>query len=665
VDTAYTIINNSDIKKDYLVFNNVEIYGFYNEEFDVKNYQQIVAHIKSLSLIDKRELVRYILLAIEAKSGVIVVDSITDEVKGGVLNTMDVVSSSDYAAFIAAIQAAEAVKNSDKITEDSETRDLVQEDVDDAANTLSAAINAFNAAKQKGTGTPGDPPGENTSWLQRDTLKATILTANEAKVRDANNNIIVIQNGADSNAAAKVEDVPEGTRYVGTSDLTTLETAIGLAENVYKTSDTDLLKGEGDAVIDLSAGQAKIDNANSALVTAIGVFKDAVKTGAQNIYKKNTETYDHDQITEGGGTHVFPKLGEGVTLETFGGGVFGQPSVPKISSGGVSAEPNPLTAENTKIVTSKEISGENGIYTWNVEQDGYYQVTLWGAQGGNVATRSTGDASNYPSGGLYIAYGGRGAKTQGVIWLKKGQNVTFYLGGQGRGSYLKHAAEYIAAGFNGGGKGGIGHEPAYPDGSGGGGATDMRIGGKRIMVAAGGGGGAQAADNPWYPVPGGPGGAAVSDSTGKDDKSGSNGNVKSRKVPGVNPSSDGSKLRANGQGQDGLHKKSLNDGRNEGNSGGGGGYYGGYANQDFQVGSGSGGTSYISGYTGGVYTSYAAKYKAEYYIFNNNYCNVWAGNNITGDDTTGGYGNGKFEVKLLYAYSSESTGDPSEGGSSG
>jgi hypothetical protein len=146
-------------------------------------------------------------------------------------------------------------------------------------------------------------------------------------------------------------------------------------------------------------------------------------------------------------------------------------------------------------------------------------------------------------------------------------------------------------------------------------------------------------------VPGGAGGAATSKSTGKNDAVGTSGDVKSRIVPGVNPLTDGTKLRTNGQGQDGNNKKTTG-GRNEGNSGGGGGYYGGYANQDLQVGAGSGGTSYISGYSYSL--DYADKYKPEYYIFNANSCHVWAGDDIPADDTSGGYGNGKFEVKLLY-----------------
>ncbi|MDR2802796.1 MAG: hypothetical protein LBB22_00720 [Treponema sp.] len=319
--------------------------------------------------------------------------------------------------------------------------------------------------------------------------------------------------------------------------------------------------------------------------------------------------------------------------------MFNQPYTPVIYTALVSA-PNITTTgdtpvdanRNTVVVSSKEINSGNGIYTWQVADAGYYKITLWGAQGGNVVTRA-GPTE------LRIAYGGRGAKTEGIIWLRAGLKLTFYLGGQGRGSYLHHGTDYIAAGFNGGGKGGIGIQSVFPDGAGGGGATDVRIGGKRIMVAAGGGGGAQEADR-WYPITPGPGGKETSNDTPTGE------GRRAQGIAGVKPLIDGDiKLIKDGTGQSGAKKKS-NATIWEGNSGAGGGYYGGYAGQsnNDKVSAATGGTSYISGYN---YTDgYESLYKPEYYIFNKDSAKMFS----DGDAdyaTTEGLGNGKFEVILL------------------
>lgn len=95
-----------------------------------------------------------------------------------------------------------------------------------------------------------------------------------------------------------------------------------------------------------------------------------------------------------------------------------------------------------------------------------------------VLTAATG-GNGFSDGGIWC-YGGQGAKISGTIKVSGGQVLKLFVGGTGVGR---------AGGFNGGGTGGI----YWPYGSGGGGATDIRIGGtdlsNRVIVAGGGGGG--------------------------------------------------------------------------------------------------------------------------------------------------------------------------------
>ena len=59
-----------------------------------------------------------------------------------------------------------------------------------------------------------------------------------------------------------------------------------------------------------------------------------------------------------------------------------------------------------------EYSATEGVYT--VPYSGFYQLTLYGAQGGNY--------------GNYL--GGRGGKTEAGIYLEKGEKLKYYIGGQ-------------------------------------------------------------------------------------------------------------------------------------------------------------------------------------------------------------------------------------------
>lgn len=119
---------------------------------------------------------------------------------------------------------------------------------------------------------------------------------------------------------------------------------------------------------------------------------------------------------------------------------------------------------------------KNFSYTGNMQSyttllSGTYQIELWGASGGDIASHR----------------GGLGGYTSGYIELTSDQNLYFYVGGQGQNSSI--------GGWNGG------SSLSYMEerfGSSGGGATDVRVVSgnwndfaslkSRIMVSGGGGG---------------------------------------------------------------------------------------------------------------------------------------------------------------------------------
>ena len=174
------------------------------------------------------------------------------------------------------------------------------------------------------------------------------------------------------------------------------------------------------------------------------------------------------------------------------------------------------------------------------------RVDLAGAQGG---------ADN-----ALVAQGGRGGRVTGVLSVVPGQQLTVYVGGQGA---------YEVGGYNGGGWGGpnVGYGPSI----GGGGATDIRLGGtaltNRVLVAGGGGGAGERYFGQGNPVGGGggyngQGGGGPTGGTGAWQTAGGN--------------------YGGALGQGGGYR---------GSPGGGGGYYGGGAAQS-SLGGGGGGSSY-------------------------------------------------------------------------
>ncbi|HEX5502791.1 MAG TPA: PxKF domain-containing protein, partial [Thermomicrobiales bacterium] len=226
--------------------------------------------------------------------------------------------------------------------------------------------------------------------------------------------------------------------------------------------------------------------------------------------------------------------------------------------------------------------------TWTVP-DGVTQVTLdvFGAQGG------------YES-----AQGGNGGRATATVAVTPGETLTIVVGGVGHSPFSGGDA---LGGFNGGGNGGAPYNlPAAFYGSGGGGASDVRIGGTdlahRVIVAGGGGG---AADE-FGPSGTGSGGAGGGLSGGTGGTSNTDCSLSSSCAPsgGAGGNQDGTTGSGQlGQGSNGADNTStLFNGVGAG--GGGGGYFGG-AGGSAGTGGGGGsgfgpaGTTFATGVPGG------------------------------------------------------------------
>lgn len=233
-------------------------------------------------------------------------------------------------------------------------------------------------------------------------------------------------------------------------------------------------------------------------------------------------------------------------------------------------------------------------------KDGIYKIQLWGAQGGNY------DAT---------LFGGLGGYTEGIVKIKKGMKLYFYVGGQPSSSMTN----YIG-GWNGGG-----NVPTDKDedGRAGGGATDVRTIktsdssvwnekkslASRIMVAAGGGGAAYEASDDWRSDGGAAGGligyipenmGGDPNTTGIADSAVKNHGTGGRQEIGgfaKNDKNNSIGIGTFGKGGDGIS--------NDGGSGGGGGWYGGGGSNICS--GGGGGSSYISGHNGCIASTEAGE----------------------------------------------------------
>uniref|UniRef100_UPI00203D28E1 glycine rich domain-containing protein n=1 Tax=Odoribacter lunatus TaxID=2941335 RepID=UPI00203D28E1 len=207
---------------------------------------------------------------------------------------------------------------------------------------------------------------------------------------------------------------------------------------------------------------------------------------------------------------------------------------------------------------------------------GKYQMICWGAQGGS-----------------YNKIGGYGGRTSGDINLPTQRVLYIYVGEQG---YKNNTTSYA---FNGGGMCGGNYNAR-----GGGGASDIRLSGgswnnfnslkSRIMVAGGGGG----SDNHSGGSNGGDaGGLTGSDGNKKASRTGTSLYVAkggTQTAGGVG----GHRANGEGGGSGGFGTGGNKNGSHGG--GGGSGYYGGGSGHwnAAVVGSGAGGSSFISGHSG-------------------------------------------------------------------
>ncbi|MGN0537340.1 MAG: glycine rich domain-containing protein, partial [Acutalibacteraceae bacterium] len=301
---------------------------------------------------------------------------------------------------------------------------------------------------------------------------------------------------------------------------------------------------------------------------------------------------------------------------------------------------------------SEEFDYTGNVQTFTAPKDGYYNIECWGASGGNTK-HSTQEIT---------VFGGKGAYTQGLIYLNKGTTLYIYVGGQA--SDDSNATE---AGWNGGGK----ENDIYNQARSGGGATDIRLvedttsaNGwsdfdslkSRIMVAAGGGGSAIANTNyTTYVGNGGDGGTLeglISNNLGSYAQNYyGTGATQTSAGYAINNSS----LGLGGFGYGGNGSTSMGGGQS---AGGGGGYYGGGGAG--YCAPGGGGSSFISGYNGCnaisesststniVPTGQAVHYSGKYFVNGV----MKAGNESTpdyssDDDMTGNSGDGHARITLV------------------
>lgn len=244
----------------------------------------------------------------------------------------------------------------------------------------------------------------------------------------------------------------------------------------------------------------------------------------------------------------------------------------------------------------QNINSWNYSYTGNYQEfevpiTGEYKIELWGASGGQGCGSLT-SSSSYS-----CQNGAAGGYASGNIKLTSGEKIYLYVGNQPQNN-LDTTTVYTAGGWNGGGNGIIASDKD-DRGTGGGGATDVRIINgnwndydslkSRIMVA-GGGGGSIVQANTFETVTSGYGGGLTAVGT-----------IYAYSAYALGTSANATQTTGYsfGIGEDGY-----STGDTEGAAGGGGGYYGGKNGKSMTTnaayyGSGAGGGSgFISGHSG-------------------------------------------------------------------
>ncbi len=259
-----------------------------------------------------------------------------------------------------------------------------------------------------------------------------------------------------------------------------------------------------------------------------------------------------------------------------------------------------LTVGKPNPVTNITYTGE--CTTYIAKSDGYYNLEVWGAQGGNYNT-------------TYV--GGLGGYSKGIVHLTKGTTLYVCVGGQPQTVTTTKTA--VPGGFNGGGNGfNRDYNSTYTYGQAGGGATDIRIGQNSLyarVIVAGGGSGSNNRISGYA-------GGGLSGVTGQSGYAGTQ----------TSAGSGGS------FGQGGSASTSGNNYK-YGASGGGGGFYGGGATTSY-----SDSTNYDK-YTGGgsgyVYTNATASSYPSGCLLNSTYY-------LTASSTTQGTNTGHGKATITY-----------------
>ena len=263
---------------------------------------------------------------------------------------------------------------------------------------------------------------------------------------------------------------------------------------------------------------------------------------------------------------------------------------------------NVIEGKVGKINYTTNFSYTGECTTYIAKSDGYYNLEVWGAQGGNYNT-------------TYV--GGLGGYSKGIVHLTKGTTLYVCVGGQPQ--TVTTTKTVVPGGFNGGGNGfNRDYSSTYTYGQSGGGATDIRIGQNSLyarVIVAGGGSGSNNRISGYA-------GGGLSGVTGQSGYAGTQ----------TSAGSGGS------FGQGGSASTSGNNYK-YGASGGGGGFYGGGATTSY-----SDSTNYDK-YTGGgsgyVYTSSTASSYPSGCLLNSTYY-------LTASSTTQGTNTGHGKATITY-----------------
>ena len=263
---------------------------------------------------------------------------------------------------------------------------------------------------------------------------------------------------------------------------------------------------------------------------------------------------------------------------------------------------NVIEGKVGKINYTTNFSYTGECTTYIAKSDGYYNLEVWGAQGGNYNT-------------TYV--GGLGGYSKGIVHLTKGTTLYVCVGGQPQTVTTTKTA--VPGGFNGGGNGfNRDYNSTYTYGQAGGGATDIRIGQNSLyarVIVAGGGSGSNNRTSGYA-------GGGLSGVTGQSGYA-------------------GTQTSAGSGGSFGQGGSATTSGNNYkyGASGGGGGFYGGGAGTSY-----SDSTNYDK-YTGGgsgyVYTSSTASSYPSGCLLNSTYY-------LTASSTTQGTNTGHGKATITY-----------------